>query len=133
MTSELCEVVIEVSAWSFVKRRPDGSVDFVSPLPTPFNYGSVIGTQSPDGDPLDALVLGPRMARGARVETCAYAEVDFLDAGLPDPKRICGRPPTALDRRRIEAFFRVYAIAKRAMYRLRRTHGDTRYRGLHEL
>lgn len=131
---EPCEVVIEVPAWTFVKRTPSGDVDFVSPLPSPFNYGSVVGTISADGDPLDALVLGPRLARGARVKTTAYAEVDFLDAGLRDPKRICGREPTALDRARVVAFFRVYALAKRALYRLRGgARGSTRYRGIRRL
>ena len=35
------EVVIEVPRGSFVKRGSSGSVDFISPLPCPFNYGAV--------------------------------------------------------------------------------------------
>ncbi len=126
-------MVIEVPAWTFVKRTPEGAVDFVSPLPTPFNYGSVVGTISADGDPLDAVVLGPRLARGARVKVTAYAEVDFLDAGLRDPKRICGRPPSLVDRARVVAFFRVYALFKRALNRARGATGETRYRGMRRL
>ena len=131
---ERSEVVIEVPAWTCVKRTPEGAVDFVSPLPSPFNYGSVLGTRSPDGDPLDALVLGPRLARGARVRTEAFAEVDFLDGGLADPKRICGRPLGWADRLRVVSFFRVYALAKRALYRARgERRGPTRYRGIRSL
>ncbi|MGE0792275.1 MAG: inorganic diphosphatase [Sandaracinaceae bacterium] len=130
---EPCEVVIEVPAWTFVKRRPDGSVDFVSPLPSPFNYGSIVGTVGPDGDPLDALVLGPRLEAGTRVRTTAYAEVDFVDAGVPDPKRVCGRPLSAIDRARVISFFVVYARFKRALHRLRGARGLTAYRRLRSL
>ena len=40
MVPEL-EVVIEVPRGSFLKRGSTGRVDFVSPLPCPYNYGSV--------------------------------------------------------------------------------------------
>ena len=57
------DVVIEVPR-DFLKRGTTGHVDFVSPLPCPFNYGSVpiVGLE---GDLLDALVLGPRLGLGA--------------------------------------------------------------------
>jgi inorganic pyrophosphatase len=35
------DVVIEIPRGSFLKRGSTGRVDFVSPLPCPFNYGSV--------------------------------------------------------------------------------------------
>jgi inorganic pyrophosphatase len=35
------EVVIEVPRGSFLKRGASGRIDFVSPLPRPFNYGAV--------------------------------------------------------------------------------------------
>ena len=35
------DVVIEVTRGSFLKRGSTAHVDFVSPLPCPFNYGSV--------------------------------------------------------------------------------------------
>ena len=35
------EVIIEIPKGSFIKRGSTGQVDFVSPLPCPFNYGSV--------------------------------------------------------------------------------------------
>ena len=35
------EIVIEVPRGSFLKRGLTGRIDFVSPLPCPFNYGAV--------------------------------------------------------------------------------------------
>jgi inorganic pyrophosphatase len=75
------EVVIEVPLGGFIKRRDDGGIDFVSLAPCPFKYGSVPDTRSGDGDRLDALVLGPRLARGTRVRAEEYP------GGRP------GRPP----------------------------------------
>ena len=60
------EVVIEVPRGSFLKRGSSGSIDFVSPLPCPFNYGAVPTLLGLEGDLLDALVLGPRLRLGTR-------------------------------------------------------------------
>jgi inorganic pyrophosphatase len=129
MTDEV-EVIIEVPRLGFVKRRPDGSVDFVSPLPTPVNYGSIVGTRAADGDPLDAVVLGPRLSRGARVKVPVRGVVGFLDAGDDDRKVICSaRPLSAADRALVTSFFRIYAVAKGALNRARRRPGVTRYLG----
>jgi hypothetical protein len=49
-----CRVSIEVPRWGFVKRRADGGVDFVSPIPCPYNYGSILGLVAPDLVPLAA-------------------------------------------------------------------------------
>lgn len=127
------DVVIEVPRMGFVKRRDDGSLDFISPLPCPFNYGSVPGTISGDGDPLDAVVLGPRLPRGARVRARVLACVSFVDAGQDDPKWICTPTGDRLhpaDRRRVVRFFSCYALAKRALNRLRGKQGTTAYRGI---
>jgi inorganic pyrophosphatase len=130
---EEVEVVIEVPLGGFIKRRDDGGVDFVSPVPCPFNYGSVPDTRSGDGDRLDALVLGPRLARGARVRAPVVAHVRFVDAGQDDPKLICaGRPLGRLDRARIAGFFLFYARAKGWLNRLRGKAGPTRYLGIEE-
>lgn len=124
-------VVIEIPRGGFVKRKADGSVDFVSPLPTPFNYGSVPGTLSPDGDPLDAVVLGPRLARDTIVEREELAVVDFVDAGDADPKLIVGDGPlTKEDLQRVVRFFSVYAWAKRKLNSARGKPGPTEYRGV---
>ena len=112
-------VVIEVPRLGMVKRRGDGSIDFVA-LPSPFNYGSVPGTRAPDGDPLDAIVLGPRLAAGSIVERTPLAVYGFVDRGCLDPKIVCGtRPLRAAERRAVERFFGVYQRFKRALQRAR--------------
>ena len=128
------EVVIEVPRLGFIKRKDDGSVDFISPLPCPFNYGSVPGTRSGDGDREDAVVLGPRLPRGTKVRVPVLARVQFIDAGLPDPKWICGTGPLAnADRSAVRSFFTFYARAKRVLYSLRgRAAPDTRYAGIED-
>ena len=55
------DIVIEVPRGSFLKRGSSGHIDFVSPLPCPFNYGAVPTHLGMEGDLLDALVLGPRL------------------------------------------------------------------------
>ena len=105
-------MVVEVPRLSFVKRGPTGAIDFLSPLPCPFNYGSVPGTLAEDGDPLDAILLGRRRARGQRVSGRVLGVVGFLDAGVPDPKLVLGERLRLRDRLQLEAFFRVYALAK---------------------
>lgn len=125
------EVVIEVPRGSFIKRKDNGQVDFVSPFPCPFNYGSVPNTLSGDGDRLDALVLGTRVARGTTLTEAVVGRVLFLDAGQEDPKYICSRAPlSAEDRRRIAAFFTFYARAKQVLNLLRGKRGQTVYGGI---
>ena len=134
--------LIEVPRGSFIKRRPDGSRDFISPLPSPFNYGSALSEPSgelfasvavEDGDPLDVLVLGPRLQRGRELEVQVWGWVDFVDAGEADPKLVAtrGRRPSALDWLRVRAFFVVYARLKGALQRMRGREGMTRLRGIH--
>lgn len=123
-------MVIEVPRLTFVKRKPDGAVDFISPLPCPYNYGSIEGTRGPDGDPLDALVLGPRLTFGARVETWVRGVIHFEDAGDFDPKIVCSpHPLTAPQRRGVERFFYTYMWFKRALYLRRGQSRPTRYLG----
>lgn len=125
-----CEVLIEHPRWSVVKRRADGRVDFVSPLPCPYNYGSVPGVMSGDGDPLDAVVLGPRLAAGTRVVRAVVGVIGFVDAGLDDPKVIFSeRPLSPAERRGLERFFQVYALGKRALAAVRGREGATRFEG----
>lgn len=117
-----------------MKRTPEGAVDFRSPLPSWFNYGSVPGTLAADGDPEDAVVLGPRLAAGTEVEVWARAVVRFVDAGVPDPKLICSASPLRpVDRLRVDLFFRLYARGKRWLNRARGRSGRTAYEGLDPL
>lgn len=107
------EVVIEIPRGSFLKRGSTGRVDFVSPLPCPFNYGSVEDLLGLEGDLLDAVVLGPRLHRGARVTVKAFAAVGLTDRGMYDDKLICSvRPPGRWQARMVLAFFRLYARCK---------------------
>jgi len=125
------DVIIDVPLGSFVKRADDGAIDFVSPAPCPFNYGSVPDTRSGDGDRLDAVVLGPRLGRGARVRVNVVARVRFTDAGQDDPKLICSnRPLGRLDRAKVTTFFVFYARAKALLNRVRGKAGPTRFDGL---
>ena len=130
--SEL-DVIVEVPRGGFIKRRDDGSVDFVSPVPCPFNYGSVPDTRSGDGDRLDAVVLGPRLGRHARVRVRLRGQVKFVDAGEDDPKLICSESAlSAADRVRIRAFFWCYARAKALLNAVRGKSGHTHYGGFEE-
>jgi len=130
MTAESLTVVIDVPRGSFVKRGDDGTVNFVSPVPCPFNYGHVPGTLAADGDALDAVVLGPKLSLGSTADVIARARIDFIDAGRADPKWICADAPLSrFDRLQAAAFFRGYAVAKRLINRARGNRGPTRYLG----
>lgn len=125
------DVQIDAPRFSFIKRDDRGAIDFVSPLPCPFNYGSVPGTRSGDGDRIDALVLGPRRPRGLLRAQPVVAIVHFIDAGAEDPKWVCAARPLGLRAHaEVDAFFRLYALAKRALNRARGKSGETRYQGI---
>ncbi|MCY1015420.1 inorganic diphosphatase [Pyxidicoccus sp. MSG2] len=124
------EVLIECPRFSFVKRRADGTVDFVAPLPCPYNYGSIPGLMSDDGDPLDAVVMGARLPRGQRVRVPVVAVLGFIDEGKGDPKVVCSaRPLSSFERTGLEYFFRIYAFFKRGLHRVRGNVPDTRFTG----
>ena len=130
MTSEDLTVVIDVPRGSFIKRDDDGAVDFVSPIPCPFNYGHVPGTSADDGDALDAVVLGPKRSLGSTANVVTRARIDFIDDGRSDPKWVCADAPLSrFERFQVAGFFRCYAVAKRLINRVRGKRGPTRYRG----
>lgn len=104
------EVVIEVPRGSFLKRGATGRVDFVSPLPCPFNYGSVPNFLGLEGDLLDALVLGPRLPFGTRLRVRAWGAVTLTDRGMSDDKLICSAHAlTPAERRNVLRFFRFFS------------------------
>ena len=118
------EVVIEVPRGSFVKRGSTGRVDFVSPLPCPFNYGSVPRFIGLEGDLLDAVVLGPRLALGTHTRMRAWGAVTLTDRGMTDDKLICSRQPLSLRQRRaVLHFFWFYARCKGLLNLMRRRPG----------
>jgi inorganic pyrophosphatase len=131
---ETVEVRIEVPRRGFIKRGTySGRVVLVSPLPSPFNYGSVMGTLGEDGDPLDAIVLGPPRAMGESVRVRVRAVVRFVDRGLTDDKLVCSDGELdAFELARVEWFFRFYAFGKRWMSRVIGVRSPTRFAGVRE-
>ncbi len=146
-------VVIEVPRGSFLKRelaedgrggrgRGRGRIEYVSPLPCPFHYGSIEGTRGADGDALDAVVLGGGAARaGERRAGRVIGVVRFVDAGVCDDKYVVradgegavggtgAAGATVWERRLVEGFFGVYGPIRYAMNRARGMRGETGYRG----
>lgn len=117
--------------FSFLKRGAGGRIDFVSPLPCPFNYGAVPTHLGLEGDLLDALVLGPRLRLGTRTHVRAWAAVTLTDRGMVDDKLICSehRPsPAEIDA--VLRFFRFYARCKGLLNRWRRRPGRNACDGL---
>ncbi len=101
------DVVIEVPRGSFLKRGSIGRIDFVSPFPCPFNYGSVPNYLGLEGDLLDALVLGPRLPVGTRIRVKAWGAVTQTDRGMVDDKLVCcTHPPTPAQKAFVLRFFR---------------------------
>ncbi len=84
-------VVIETSKWSFIKMEEvEGNFKraFLSPIPTPFNYGYIKGTMSGDGSPLDIIVLGDRRDMGCEIDVDVIGKVMFIDNDVEDDKYI---------------------------------------------
>ncbi len=110
------EVIIEVPRGSFLKRGSTGRVDFISPLPCPYNYGSVPSYLGLEGDLLDALVLGPRLPLGKRIRVKVWGAVTLTDRGMMDDKLICSdHSPDTTQRKKILQFFHFYARCKKLL------------------
>jgi inorganic pyrophosphatase len=122
--------VIEIPRGSFLKRGSSGRLDFFSPFPCPYNYGSVHTHIGGDGDYLDAVVLGPRLAVGRKVRVNAYGAVGLSERSMYDDKLICATQPiNASDRRNIVLFFRLYAFFKGFLNAFRGRGGYSRCEG----
>lgn len=125
------EIEIEIPRFGFIKRKSSGEMDFISPIPSFFNYGFVPGTKAPDGDPWDALLMGPRVPRGHQTKSRIQGWVRFIDAGAQDDKIVCKAGAlTQAERRAIDGFFRAYAGFKRALNGVRGRLGRTAYEGI---
>ncbi|MGY6276413.1 inorganic diphosphatase [Methylomonas sp. MgM2] len=124
------DVIIEVPRGSFLKRGSSGKLDFISPLPCPFNYGSAPGFIGLDGDFLDAVVLGPRLPLGTTVSVYAWGAVGMIDGGEYEDKLICGRTPISPRQRQlILLFFVIYAKAKYLLNLIRGRRGHNSCEG----
>lgn len=107
------DVLIEIPRGSFVKRGSTGHVDFLSPLPCPYNYGSVPNYIGLEGDLLDALVLGSRLRAGTLLRVKAWGAVTFTDRGMSDDKLVCSScEPSDAEKTKVLRFFRRYAKCK---------------------
>lgn len=141
-------LVVEIPAGGSTKYEinPEGLL-FVDrfmamPVAYPANYGSLPRTLAGDGDPLDALVLTRTPVQpGALIRFRPVGVLRMTDRGQADEK-IIGLPvdavdPTyagiddladlpAIERERIEAFFRVYkALPEGSNTVVLRGYGDT--------
>ena len=120
-------VKIETSKFSFIKRKDCGHIDYISPVPSPFNYGSVENTISGDGDRIDVIVLGDRIKTGLSKVAPIVAKVEFYDNGWPDLKYICSDIKlSSMKRVFIIAFFIFFAFAKRLLNKIRGKRGITK-------
>lgn len=122
----IVDIVIEIPRGSRVKRRMDGTVEYASPVPVPFDYGAIPGIVSGDGDPLDAIVLGGPRPVGTWLSLPVRAIVPFTDAGRDDPKLVCSHHPlTEADRRLVRRFFWWFSRGKWLVNALRGASGRT--------
>ena len=118
------EIVIEVPRGSFLKRGLTGRIDFVSPLPCPFNYGAVPSHLGLEGDLLDALVLGPRLRFGSRLRLRAWGAVTLTDRGMSDDKLVCSaQRPSREECAEVLRFFHFYARCKALLNFIKRRPG----------
>lgn len=109
----LVDVIIETPRGSFLKRGSTGKLDFISPLPCPFNYGSIPTHIGLDNDFLDAVVLGPRLPVNAKVSVYARGSIGMIDGGQYEDKLICAQTPISKRQQHfILLFFKLYAKAK---------------------
>ena len=120
------KIKIDTPAWSFTKYNDDGSVDYRSPIPCPFNYGSVLGTEAEDGDRLDAVLLGERQDKGVELDSTKVGIVRFIDAGKNDDKLIfSNKKVSILQYVGLYLFFRLFSILKWAVSKLKGKEGYT--------
>ncbi len=125
-------VRVEVPRGSLAKRGAHGQIEFLSPVPCPFHYGSVVGVLGADGDAQDALILGARgpCPRGSVHELPVRACIRFVDDGFADDKWVCSSAPvTRAQELALVAFFRFYGVVKLAHDRVRGKRAPTGYRG----
>ena len=125
------ELCVEHPRGSFVKRRADGRIDVIAPLPSPYDYGFIPGRAGGDGDPLDAILYGPSHRAGARVRAPVLGVVAFEDQGALDLKVVCGEGGMTMARQSgLYLFFNAYAPFKRALALARGRRGRTAFSGV---
>ena len=113
------KICIEVPKGNMIKRNQFGSIDYISPIPCPFNYGSVQDVEGEDGDLQDAILLGKRKKIGFCGTYPCIAKVLFFDAGKKDHKWVFSEHQKLRKRDQIllEMFFHIYAQIKHTKHR----------------
>lgn len=129
----LVNVIIETPRGSFFKRGTAGKLDFISPLPCPFNYGSIPAYLGSDGDFLDAVVLGARLPLGASVSVYAWGSIGMIDGDVYEDKLICAQAPLSKKQQRLILwFFIIYAKAKYLLNLIKGRKGHNSCEGWHD-
>lgn len=86
------KIVIETPKYSFFKYNKKGSDfirEFLSPIPTIFNYGFIEGSLAADGMEKDVIVISSRISQGSVLEVSKTdGVVKFIDDSLEDNKEI---------------------------------------------
>ena len=101
---EQVNVLIEIPSGSSIKYELDKDSDVVfvdrflhTAMYYPFNYGFIPGTQAPDGDPVDVLVLSEQsIAPGCAIKAIPIGFLEMEDEEGVDAK-VVAVPPTKID------------------------------------
>jgi inorganic pyrophosphatase len=129
--TNIYSICIEVPRGGLIKRNEHGDIDYISPMPCPFNYGSVLQIKGEDGDLQDAILLGKKKSVGFCGEYQLLGQVLFMDKGEEDHKWIFSEKNIIRLRDKVvlHAFFRIYAKIKK-IRDLRETKKKTSFDGI---
>jgi inorganic pyrophosphatase len=113
------KIVIETPKYSFIKYNKKGSCfvrEFLSPIPTIFNYGFIEGSFAADGMEKDVLVIGSRMPQGTVMDVPGTdGVVRFIDDSMEDNKEIIYQEGF-FSKTAFYLYFHLYAIFKVSYY-----------------
>lgn len=115
-------IIIETPKYSFIKYRKEGTQfipEFLSPVPTLFNYGFIEDTTDKDGMETDVIVIGPVMQQGDILYRESFdGIVKFIDDALRDDKHII-YIEGSFSKQFFSCYFRLYALFKTFLYLIR--------------
>ena len=132
------KIIIETPKYSFFKYDMVSPGVFkkvmFSPIPTIFNYGSIVGTRAQDDMPVDVIVLGPRMRQGTIIDRDDSKKFDgvvhFIDDAKVDDKMIV-YVSGFKNKSVLSLYFKVYARYKKFLYLVsKRKRTECRFSGI---